>query len=66
MKECLENMTSASLQPQILLPAQISRNTETVKLYIPNNIPGPGIKTAIAGNIRCCISDQLIQFFILH
>ena len=53
----LNNLSSNSLHPQILLPTQISGNS--------NNIAGPIIKNVAAGNITFSISDNLSPFLFL-
>lgn len=58
-------MTSVSLQFQILLPARINKNNKTLIDKVFCNIPEPGIKTAIIGNISWGILDHLRQFPIL-
>ena len=61
----LDGLASDSLQPQILLPARISNNSETLTDNIFCSIPNTLVKSAMFGNISTSISDHLPQFFIL-
>ena len=61
----LDNLTSNSLQPQILLLRRISNNSKTLTDNIFCNIPTPLIKSAMSGNISSSLLDYLPQFFML-
>ena len=61
----LDELASNLLQPQVLLPTRISKNSKTLTDNILCNIPTSLIKTAMFGNISSSISDHLPQFFML-
>ena len=65
INQFIDDITSASLQPQILQPSRIFKNSKTLIDNIFCNIPHTQIKNAISGNITSTLSDHLPQFFFL-
>ena len=61
----LNDLSSNSLHPQILLPTWVSGNSKTVIDNMFSNIAGPIIKNVAAGNITVSISDNLSRFLFL-
>ena len=61
----INDLSPNCLNPQILLPIQISGNSKTIIDNMFSNIAKPPIKNVATGNITFNISDQLPQFFFL-
>ena len=69
----LDDLASNSLQPQILLPARVCKNSKTLIDNIFCNIPNPLVKRAISGNITFSLQIIIhsfcyrqISFQIMH
>ena len=61
----INDLSSNSLHPQILLPTRISNNSKTITDNMFPNIAEPLIKNVATGNISCSISDPVPQFSFL-
>ena len=65
INEFIDNITSSSLQLQILQPTRIHKNPKTLVDNIFCNIPNFKIKNAVSGNITTTLSDFFQQFFLI-
>ena len=61
----LDYLASNSLQPQILLPYRVFKNSKALIDNIFCNIPNPLVKTTISRKIPSTILDNLPQLFII-